>query len=403
MSASSWQFHALAQSAWSRGKPSQSRHWYQRWKRATWLKHLCGAMCEASPAAHGVARWTASLAASRASRTALPAGSAEASTNAICGARPGGSSCNPAPGSSSSKTSAACSRRGLTKSLAPSGYGETFGSLVSRLRSDCSERAKSARRTNASACSSSAWLTPDVPNGGRVLAEGTSPTGKRPDGSKAQVGLSNEVANWPTPSTRDHHAQGATHNKAAKSSSLATVVEKEMSANWPTPTANDWKGSGPTIERQDGKMRGDRLDYATEQLWSTPRATDGEKGGPNQAFGNRSHQPLAAQSAQWPTPTSLSIGESHQPGNSKSYNETMRLASSLPAPAISTDGAPSSKPRRVLNPLFVACLMGWPLPASTGYGFSETALSRFKPRMRFALSQLDWQRAAPPAQPDLFA
>jgi hypothetical protein len=47
--------------------------------------------------------------------------------------------------------------------------------------------------------------------------------------------------------------------------------------------------------------------------------------------------------------------------------------------------------------------MGWPLPASTGCGFSETALSRFKPLMRFALSQLDWQRAAPPVQTDLFA
>jgi hypothetical protein len=32
---------------------------------------------------------------------------------------------------------------------------------------------------------------------------------------------------WPTPATRDHHAQGANHNPIAQSSSLATVVQKK--------------------------------------------------------------------------------------------------------------------------------------------------------------------------------
>jgi hypothetical protein len=48
---------------------------------------------------------------------------------------------------------------------------------------------------------------------------------------------------------------------------------------WPTPTGSDWRGSGPTIRRKDGKMRGDRLDYAVEQF-ATPQARDfrtGEK------------------------------------------------------------------------------------------------------------------------------
>jgi len=34
---------------------------------------------------------------------------------------------------------------------------------------------------------------------------------------------------------------------------------------WPTPTKSDHKGSGPTMVRKDGKLRGDRLDYATER------------------------------------------------------------------------------------------------------------------------------------------
>jgi hypothetical protein len=34
---------------------------------------------------------------------------------------------------------------------------------------------------------------------------------------------------------------------------------------WPTPTKSDHKGSAPQMLRSDGKMRGDRLDYATER------------------------------------------------------------------------------------------------------------------------------------------
>jgi len=44
---------------------------------------------------------------------------------------------------------------------------------------------------------------------------------------------------WPTPATRDHHAQGATHNPKGRSSSLATVVQKRPEL-WPTPQARDY-------------------------------------------------------------------------------------------------------------------------------------------------------------------
>ena len=35
--------------------------------------------------------------------------------------------------------------------------------------------------------------------------------------------------------------------------------------------------------------------------WSTPKATDGAKGGPGQSYGSGGMPPLPAQSAQWPT------------------------------------------------------------------------------------------------------
>ncbi len=36
--------------------------------------------------------------------------------------------------------------------------------------------------------------------------------------------------------------------------------------------------------------------------WSTPKATDGAKGGPGQSYGSGGTPPLPAQAAQWPTP-----------------------------------------------------------------------------------------------------
>lgn len=213
---------------------------------------------------------------------------------------------------------------------------------------------------------------------------------------------------------------------------------------WLTP---DVPGSGPTLERKDGQMRGDRLDYVMEQFWSTPRSSDGEKGGPNQQFGAggiplpaqasqwatpqaRDHMPphsperIAAMKAeghgmrnlndeatQWAMPTSLSYAESHQPGNSKSYNETMRLASFLPDRPISTDGEESSHIRRTLNPLFVSWLMNWmpgfselcaTEPASINSASLEMEWSRYRRLSLSALSRIGLPQEAPKEQLSLF-
>lgn len=50
-----------------------------------------------------------------------------------------------------------------------------------------------------------AWPTPDkgMADGGRVLPEGTSPTGKTPNGQKVQVGLTNAVKAFPAPTADD--------------------------------------------------------------------------------------------------------------------------------------------------------------------------------------------------------
>jgi hypothetical protein len=274
ISALNWQFQALARSAWSRGKPSQSRHWFQRWKRALWLQRLCGAMCEPSMAVHGVAQWTASLAVSRASRIPSPDESAEASMPAICGATHGASSSKRARGSSSSKTSPGCSRRGMTKSLVPSGYGETFANLVSRLRSDCSARVKSARRMDANASSSSAWPTATAISGGA--------NSKRTERGAGGPDLQEVAENWQTPSVADTEGGRMTRSGKRSNEPLLKGQAEALGSAWPTPAARDWKGSNSAnhLENGTGRLHLDQLPNFVEHLWSTPRASDGGEGRP---------------------------------------------------------------------------------------------------------------------------
>lgn len=362
ISASSWQFQALERSVWWRGKPFQSRHLFQRWNKVSFIRLLCGAMPEPSMAAHGVAQWTASLAASRASPTASPDESREATTPETSGRRRAASSSSRAHGSSLSRTSAGCSRGGLTKSLARSVYSETFQSLVLRLREDCSRRQKSARAIRASESSSLAWptasardwkganqkelhdrgckgaplneiavlwYTPNVPNGGRTLSESTSSTGMTADGVKRQVGLENQARWWATPRVTVNRTSTIAMVRPDSGSSLSLEQQAEILA-----------GITPIEVARSEKLL--------------------------KRFGLSSPQVQTAE----------------------------------------TTGESSSTDRRSLNPLFVEWLMGWPpgwtLAAWTDFACSETALSLFKQHMRSALLSLGFPREAPPAQFALF-
>jgi hypothetical protein len=229
--------------------------------------------------------------------------------------------------------------------------------------------------------------------------------------------------------------------RMGQNGTLSIQAKEFQASTWPTPTANDWKGSGPTLERKDGQMRGDRLDYATEQLWttpsagngqrggtitenmsgtsltqqvntlwSTPKASDAEHGGPNQrdSAGNPA---LPSQAAQWSTPSVADVqgGRKSRSGDRNSellMNGQADELSSLLDQTTSTDGETPSKVRRSLNPLFVEWLMGWPpgwtLAAWTDFACSAMELSHFKQRMRSALLSLGLPRGAPPAQLALF-
>lgn len=177
---------------------------------------------------------------------------------------------------------------------------------------------------------------------------------------------------------------------------------------WPTPVAAD-SGEKVTLTTTQGACLL-REAAAWGSTWSTPRASDGEKGGPNQSFG-AGGVPLPAMAVQWSTPSVADVTGGRMARSGARNDEPLMngQASALSSrldPMTYLVGETSSNDRRTLNPLFVEWLMGWPhgwtLVAWTDFACSATELSRWKRRMRFALSQLT-SHAAPLAQPDLFS
>lgn len=157
--------------------------------------------------------------------------------------------------------------------------------------------------------------------------------------------------------------------------------------------------------------------------WSTPKTTDGAKGGPGQSYGSGGTPPLPAQAAQWPTPAAQNWKGSSEASitraDGKSRMDILHYRAeqgfTRTAPAITPDGqrcsphAPISRPlwasmiashgrvvsrrilkgrsRRRLNPLFVGWLMGWPI----GHGLCACSVTEFihwQQHMRGALSQM---------------
>jgi hypothetical protein len=81
----------------------------------------------------------------------------------------------------------------------------------------------------------------------------------------------------PTPGTRDHHAQGAGHNPTARSSSLATTVQKGKLL--PTPTTQDAANTaGPSQQARNSDPLNVVAAKAGERLLPTPVANPDNPG-----------------------------------------------------------------------------------------------------------------------------
>lgn len=204
------------------------------------------------------------------------------------------------------------------------------------------------------------WPSPTVPNGGRTTNDGV----QDPDKAWHQVDLEAFARRWPTPDagtgseTRDRKAE---LGRPATGSDLAGAAQ-----NWPTPdTQNGWEWS--PREEAEGR-HAVSLHHAVEQ-WQTP--TDPRSTTRRQVGATEREGLLASQARTWKTPTS-SDGKSQACVGQRRrlLSEQAELLYTPPGPAdpepsTTSDGNSSSTPtpdsRRLLNPLFVAWLMGWPV------------------------------------------
>jgi hypothetical protein len=134
------------------------------------------------------------------------------------------------------------------------------------------------------------------------------------------------------------------------------------SSSWPTATVGDSHGSGShgygKTSKSTGKTRseGTTLTDAAVRLWQTPRATDGDKGGPNQTLKGK---PALVNQARnmWPTATTHNAKDTLM----RKSPELTAVSLTLRAQMTSTGGPRSLPKDRTLNPRFVEWLMGWPI------------------------------------------
>jgi hypothetical protein len=132
---------------------------------------------------------------------------------------------------------------------------------------------------------------------------------------------------------------------------------------WRAPNVRE-KGGGAYSDPEKARQRlasGHQVNLEDQVLalagWSSPRASDGEKGGPNMSFG-AGGTPLPAQAAQmagWNAPTSLAKA-------TEDYNEAGNSAGLVAIRgAILSSLAPTQKGFiGALTPEFVCWLMGYP-------------------------------------------
>ncbi|MFA4973533.1 MAG: hypothetical protein WC683_13045 [bacterium] len=160
-----------------------------------------------------------------------------------------------------------------------------------------------------------------LPTSSAEDAKSSGGAASREDGR--QMMLHHAAKLLPTPATRDHHAQGAGMNTAARSASLATTLQKTL---LPSPNVADATGGRTS---KGSKRPGEGGLRST--ILATPQARD------------------------------YRSGEAHRwEGTERSRNLNDQMAAQT-----------GKRTAAALNPTFVAWMMGWPLrwldlPAPTG-------------------------------------
>lgn len=352
---------------WS-GKPLQPRSLSALWKREPLIRRLSGLTCSPSTAQLGADAWISSLRDSRARTSAL-----QADVLAWMGSA---RDC-----SSTSSTLPTLARR------EDSFWRTSQPSLLPP--PPLWTKPKALSKNVLPPASWENWPTAGGTRNGSLFPRPTwAPATGVPDGSVSPGGA------WPTPDTGHERINRSASPGAVDRPTIALAAKL-----WATPNAHDGRRPGADLKStQGGNLNRDAVMWMTPSVsnsqgnesWPTPRATDGTKGGPNQA-GSKGDLMLPSAAAQWPTPAS----RDYRTPNSRSLQERGQSTKGeqLPNyvehhfshPVLSTlDGRPLSPtdrtlPRR-LNPAFACWLMGWPIwwtnPALTSCVRSEMASYR---------------------------
>jgi len=113
------------------------------------------------------------------------------------------------------------------------------------------------------------WPTPTTPSGGQTPPEGTSATGRTPDGRKVQVTLKDvaNLAGWPTAVANDDNKSVEAHlamkqrmgvrdGSGANRTAITSLQVMAKMAGWPTPQAHDVSGRSNTQKAIHGTKHG---------------------------------------------------------------------------------------------------------------------------------------------------
>ena len=255
-----------------RSKPSPLRTWLPRWKRVSWMPHLCGRILKPCQWSHFETELISSLAVIRANPLVPQESDLEKKTPDTSGLTSATSSGQLDLFDVSLKMSKDTLVSDSERSLA------TWKVLVTKLRGEYSQRAKSALLIRES--ESTSWLTPRVleisepyENYRQRMINSGNPknVGKvRPSNLSMQVQM--EQAPWPTP--RVSSANGPSQNEIEMGNPkkrLETEVIVREPAQWPTPTVH-----GNYNQKGMSKTSGDGLATAVK-MWPTPTVQDSDK------------------------------------------------------------------------------------------------------------------------------
>jgi hypothetical protein len=184
--------------------------------------------------------------------------------------------------------------------------------------------------------------------------------------------VESDCLSWPTPKSSIAGPDFAKLDRSATGISLQTAA-----ALWATPTAQDSNGRDRHNQR-DGSITLSLLGQS--KLWTPPRASDGEKGSPNQTQdGLPALASQAVTASRWPPPT---VQDAENTGGPSQFDRN-----SIPlnaAVTVSHPGPTGSLGGMVLNPQFVEEMMGFPagwtaLDASEMRSFRKSRRTPGKP------------------------